>query len=426
VNPFEADGSDIDRYLESLVADGESLFEVIRRRVFGVGSEGAALIVEESGRTGQSAGHILGERLLALSAGEIDPVLVAEEDPIILAREGRLEEGTVRLFPWRPEGLSAGQTVWTGYDPAATAGVYHEAVEAAAEVSARLEALLTILRKEIRKLWEIETKIEADLRGFEDPDRYRHQGEALLAGLARARRVGDTVRVPDPYAPRRELEIPAPPKLTLPAAAAARFQRHRRATRGMEAARRRLGLVRSRRERLDRLLAGGDGLRGEEGAGELEGAMRREGIPVGLARKRSSRRTGPASPPRREEGIRMFTSSEGTLILVGRTGPANDRLTFKLSSPEDFWLHVLGRPGAHVVLRNPRRLARPPRASLEEAAGLAAWFSSAREDERVEVQWTRRKNVRRLKGAARGTVTIKRFQSLRVRPYLLPGADETS
>jgi hypothetical protein len=34
----------------------------------------------------------------------------------------------------------------------------------------------------------------------------------------------------------------------------------------------------------------------------------------------------------------------------------------------------------------------------------------------VDVQWTRRKNVRRARGAAAGTVLVKRFETVRVRP----------
>ena len=121
----------------------------------------------------------------------------------------------------------------------------------------------------------------------------------------------------------------------------------------------------------------------------------------------------------------MFTSSEGRTILVGRSGRGNDRLTFKVASPDDFWLHVLGKPGAHVVVRNPDRDRKLPRECLEEAAGLAAWFSDARGEEHADVQWTRRRNVRRARGAAPGTVLVKRSETVRVRP-LPPDGRELS
>jgi predicted ribosome quality control (RQC) complex YloA/Tae2 family protein len=71
-----------------------------------------------------------------------------------------------------------------------------------------------------------------------------------------------------------------------------------------------------------------------------------------------------------------------------------------------------------VVARNEERRSRPPKATLEEAAAVAAWFSEASGDEYVEVQWTRRKYVRKPRGAKPGTVILKKFQTIRVCPRL--------
>ena len=54
---------------------------------------------------------------------------------------------------------------------------------------------------------------------------------------------------------------------------------------------------------------------------------------------------------------------------------------------------------------------------------MAAWYSEARGHARVDVQWTRRKCVRRLRGAPAGTVKVKRFETVRIRPAL-PGGQE--
>ena len=150
--------------------------------------------------------------------------------------------------------------------------------------------------------------------------------------------------------------------------------------------------------------------------------MRGEGIPVGLEPATRAGRAAARHGRPRLEGVRVFTSSEGTLILVGKGGRHNHRLTFKLAGPEDFWLHARGFPGAHVVVRNEGRRSRPSDATLREAAALAAWFSDGREQEYADVQWTRRKYVRRPRGAAPGTVLLKRFETIRVRPTLPPSA----
>ena len=156
--------------------------------------------------------------------------------------------------------------------------------------------------------------------------------------------------------------------------------------------------------------------------------MRREGIAVGLERamergpSRPQGARGAAASP--VVGVRLFSSSEGFSVLVGRTGRDNARLTFKIARPEDFWLHAQGVPGAHVVVRNPERRSQLPAATLREAAALAAWYSEAKGQPQADVQVARRKDVRAVRGAPPGTVTLKRSSTVRVRPGLPSGVSE--
>jgi hypothetical protein len=107
---------------------------------------------------------------------------------------------------------------------------------------------------------------------------------------------------------------------------------------------------------------------------------------------------------------------DGFEILVGKGDADNDRLTFKVAAPLDFWLHVAGVPGSHVVVRNPGRQAELPRAVLERAAELAAFHSKARHGGKVEVHWCRVADVSKPRGAAAGKVLLKTFKSVRVYP----------
>jgi predicted ribosome quality control (RQC) complex YloA/Tae2 family protein len=181
--------------------------------------------------------------------------------------------------------------------------------------------------------------------------------------------------------------------------------------------------LRGRGERLQRLLEEHGDVRDLESMQRLERAMREEGLAVALEPATRAGRAAARQIKPRLEGVRLFTSSDGIQILVGRTGKQNHRLTFKLAAPEDFWFHALGCPGAHVVARNDERRKRPPRATLEEAAALAAWYSEARESTQADVQWTRRKYVRRPRGARAGAVLLKRFETVRVKPGLPPSRE---
>jgi predicted ribosome quality control (RQC) complex YloA/Tae2 family protein len=107
---------------------------------------------------------------------------------------------------------------------------------------------------------------------------------------------------------------------------------------------------------------------------------------------------------------------DGFEILVGKGDVENDRLTFEVAEPQDWWLHVVGFSGSHVVVRNPEELAALPRPVLERAAELAAWHSKGRGAGKVEVHVCRVADVSKPRGFEPGKVQLRRWRSLRVYP----------
>jgi predicted ribosome quality control (RQC) complex YloA/Tae2 family protein len=122
------------------------------------------------------------------------------------------------------------------------------------------------------------------------------------------------------------------------------------------------------------------------------------------------------------KGRRYRTQAiEGFEVLIGRGDADNDALTFDVAEPHDFWLHVAGSPGSHVVVRNPDHLSELPRPVLERAAALAAWHSKARGRRgKVEVHVCRAADVSKPRGAPPGEVHLRRWESVRV--YAADGA----
>jgi hypothetical protein len=107
---------------------------------------------------------------------------------------------------------------------------------------------------------------------------------------------------------------------------------------------------------------------------------------------------------------------DGFEVLIGKGDADNDNLTFKVAAPYDFWLHAASVPGSHVVIRNPDKLAEPPRSVLERAAELAAFYSKAREGGKTEVHWCRVADVNKPRGFAPGKVILKSYKGLKVYP----------
>lgn len=135
---------------------------------------------------------------------------------------------------------------------------------------------------------------------------------------------------------------------------------------------------------------------------------------AGYVRERPPARSRP--PTAKPLALR---SPDGFTVLVGRNSRQNEEVTFKMADPDDVWLHARGLPGAHVVIRSGGRAV--PQATLEFAACLAAYHSSARGDHSVQVDWTPRKHVRRLPGGRPGMVQYSHEQSIFV-PADLPEA----
>lgn len=111
--------------------------------------------------------------------------------------------------------------------------------------------------------------------------------------------------------------------------------------------------------------------------------------------------------------LRIVTQ-DGFVIWVGRNSRQNEIVTFKKSSPEDLWLHARQVPGAHVIIKFDGRTITDE--LIEQAAGIAAYYSKRRSDGRVPVDVTRIKYVKKIKGAAQGMVTYRNERTITIMP----------
>ncbi len=114
------------------------------------------------------------------------------------------------------------------------------------------------------------------------------------------------------------------------------------------------------------------------------------------------------------QGPLRLVSRDGYVIFIGRNSRQNEAVTFKTANSNDIWLHARDVPGAHVVIRNDGR--RIKEGLIAEAAAVAAYYSKLRQESRVQVDYTRVKYVKAIKGAGPGMVTYRNESSVLVRP----------
>lgn len=107
----------------------------------------------------------------------------------------------------------------------------------------------------------------------------------------------------------------------------------------------------------------------------------------------------------------------GWIVLAGKNDQDNDHLSLKMAKANDYWFHVKGLPGSHVLLRVPAG-EEPDNGTIKAAASVAAWHSKKREAKQVAVSFTRARFVTKPRGAKPGTVEIRKDKVLTVRPAI--------
>lgn len=111
---------------------------------------------------------------------------------------------------------------------------------------------------------------------------------------------------------------------------------------------------------------------------------------------------------------REFRSTAGLRILVGRNNRQNDRLTTKDAQKWDLWLHTQKIHGSHVILCTDG--VEPDEQSVLEAAQIAAYFSQGREGDKVAVDYTPVKFVKKPAASRPGMVIYTTYKTMYVTP----------
>ena len=322
------------------------------------------------------------ERWWHVHAGGTEPVLLD-------ARWGK------QPYPRRLEGIAA-EPFSTLLAAWATLATLDEVPGQEQEIA----RLLTRARRRLEGVRRRAAKLYAELQGVGAAEPLRARGELLLANLHRVQHGAWRVTVYDHDG--RKIKLAVDPAL----------RPHENANRWFEEARRLDRIA----ERIPGLIerAEAEVRRWERGIAAAEAGEPPAWMEAALRRPEAKRATHPAQA--RDRGpYRAYRTSGGLEVRVGRTREDNDRLTFHHASPSDVWLHARSVPGSHVVLRWQGEGA-PPARDLEEAATLAAWHSKARSSGTVAVDWTRRRYVRKPRGAPPGRVSIQQAKTVFVAP----------
>ena len=118
--------------------------------------------------------------------------------------------------------------------------------------------------------------------------------------------------------------------------------------------------------------------------------------------------------PKKTEPM-YFHTSLGREIICGKNNTQNDFLSTKFAEKNDWWFHVKGGAGSHVIMRCEAD-EDPDARAFTEAAQAAAYFSDERASSNVVVDYTRVKFVKKPSGSAPGHVLYTDYYTAYVNP----------
>ncbi len=264
------------------------------------------------------------------------------------------------------------------------------------------QKVLKALKNKYTRMYKSASDI---LSNADDNDRYRALGELVLCNVYKIKK-GDTSLTVTDYATMQEVSIPLDPLKTPKENAEGLFRKYKKGKKAIEIAKSQVEVARVTLDYLD----------------EIEGHLLISSTKAELDEiyqeliKISGKRIENTAKQRKQKPSPIAcVDYAGFKIYIGKNNQQNDRVTFEYAKGCDIWLHVKNYHGSHVVIVTENQEV--PDDVIVKAASLAAYYSTAKEVDKVDVDYTERKNVKR-QGKLLGMVIYKNYKTVTVKPSL--------
>lgn len=270
------------------------------------------------------------------------------------------------------------------------------------EYYARKNAVTRIRQKSVDLRKIVQTALERNIKKYdlqlrqmkdtEKREKYKVYGE-LLNTYGYEVKPGAESMVALNYYTNEEITIPLDPTLTATENAKKYFEKYNKLKRTFEALSELTLEVKAEIEHLESISTALDIALLEEDLVQIKEELIENGY---VRRKGSAKKEKITSKPFH------YMSSDGFHIYVGKNNYQNEEITFKLASGNDWWFHAKGIPGSHVIVKTGG--AKLPDRTFEEASRLAAHYSKAKGQNKVEIDYTEKKNIKKPNGGKPGFV----------------------
>lgn len=360
-------------------------------------------IVHRAGCDGMTAGEADAKRLCAAFLALIDRVKRGEFVPYI----ANGDDGEPKEFSYTEITYLRGAGKRFESFSALLSAFYGRRAEAEAlknRVGAT-EALIVTAKKRLTKKLDI---LSAELEECKDAEKFRRWGELITGSLYMLTGKAGEATVTDYYSdPPRAVTIPLDEKLTASQNAARYYKKYNKLKTALTVATEQAEKARAELEYLKTVEAS---LALCECAADVS-EIREELMKTGYLRRPVQVK---GQKPKKTEPM-YFHTSLGREIICGKNNTQNDFLSTKLAEKSDWWFHVKGGAGSHVIMRcGPDE--DPDARDFTEAAQAAAFFSDERASANVAVDYTLAKFVKKPSGSAPGHVIYTDYYTAYVNP----------
>ena len=265
-----------------------------------------------------------------------------------------------------------------------------------------LSAVNSKHKKEIKKLQIIAEK-ELSCQNAEDE---RRKGELITANIYKIKRGDKWVEVIDYYNENKPVKIPLDDKLSPNENAQKYFKKYTKLKNTLKAIIPQKEQIISESEYLKSVIAEINSAQNTADLLEIEEELKQSGIIKGEEKKQNSKKQNA------KINIRIFEYS-GYKIIAGKNNLQNDKLT-SLARPSDTWLHTKDYHSAHVIIESMGKHV--PDEILQLAAEICAFYSEAQHGDKVPVDYTLKKYVKKPPKSKFGSVIYTDFKTVFVTP----------
>ncbi len=286
---------------------------------------------------------------------------------------------------------------------------YYLLKDRAARAKQRTAVLTKLVKGSIERISKKLSHQQLELEEFSNRERWRIYGELLQGALHEIPRGAPYAELVNYYeADGPLLKIPLDVKKSPAANAQNYFKKYQKAKNGEKILKEQMEKGEKELDYLATVQVALTEAQNERDIAEIREELTQEGY---LAKPRQK---GGAKPQKRPAGEPLrYVSKDGFVMLVGKNNRQNDRL-IATHEKDDWWLHVLGGAGSHVVVEALGREV--PDTTLEEAAVLAALHSKMADEKSVAVTYTKLRNVKKPAGAKPGYVVYSTSKTAYVTP----------